>query len=172
MQQHFDVIVATQDWHPADHGAFAANHEGKNPGEFIDLHGLEQILWPVHGVRDTPGADFVKELDTSKLTHVIRKGTDPQVDSYSAFYDNGHRKSTGLSDFLRQQGVHDVYILGLATDYCVKYSALDARREGFSTYVIEDGCRAVELKAGDAQAAIEEMRHSGVAIIHSGQIGL
>lgn len=171
MQKHFDLIVATQDWHPADHGSFAATHPGKKPGEVIDLHGLEQVLWPVHCVQGTHGAEFVQGLATEKIAHVIQKGTDPEIDSYSGFHDNGHRKATGLGKYLHEQGVEDVYILGLATDYCVKFTALDARREGFTTYLIEDGCRGVELKEGDMARALQEMRQAGAIILESGQIG-
>lgn len=171
MQKHFELVVATQDWHPADHGSFAAHHEGKEPGQVIDLHGLEQVLWPVHCVQDTPGAELVAGLETERITKIFQKGTDPTVDSYSGFYDNDHRNSTGLSEFLREREILDVYILGLATDYCVKFTTIDARRDGFSAYLIQDGCRAVELNPGDGEAAVEEMRRNGVAVLQSGQIG-
>lgn len=171
MQLHFDLVVASQDWHPPNHASFAANHPGTRPGEVMELNGLEQTLWPVHCVQGTPGAEFVAGLDTSKIAHVVQKGTDPELDSYSAFFDNGHRKSTGLTDFLRDREVEALYVLGLATDYCVKFTVLDALREGFGTYVIEDGCRGVDLQPGDAEAAIAEMRKSEAVILHSGQIG-
>lgn len=169
--KHFELVIATQDWHPADHGSFASNHDGAKPGEVIDLDGLEQVLWPDHCVQGSPGAMFREDLDTGAVTKVFQKGTDPTVDSYSAFYDNGHRKSTGLTEFLEEHDVQDVYIMGLATDYCVKFTALDARRDGFTSLLIEDGCRGVELADGDVEESIEQMRRSGVAIIHSGQIG-
>ena len=121
----FDLVVATQDWHPADHGSFAANHPGRKVGEVIDLQGLQQILWPVHCVQNTPGAQFVHGLDTSRFARIFQKGTDPAIDSYSGFFDNGHRRSTGLGDYLRSNNVTDVYVCGLATDYCVKFTALD-----------------------------------------------
>jgi nicotinamidase/pyrazinamidase len=171
MQKHFDLVVATQDWHPAEHKSFAVNHEGKEPGQVIELAGMPQVLWPAHCVQGTPGAELVENLDRSKIARIFQKGTDPDIDSYSGFYDNGHRKATGLTDFLREHEVIDVYILGLATDYCVKFTALDARRDGFSAYLIEDGCRGVELAAGDVDQAIEDMRQGGVAILQSGQIG-
>lgn len=160
----FDVVAATQDWHPPDHGSFAANHPGTQVGQVIDLAGLSQILWPVHCVQGSPGAEFAPGLDTARFNKVFRKGTDPAIDSYSGFFDNGHRKSTGLADWLRDQGVTDVHLAGLATDYCVKFSALDAVKEGFTTHLIEDACRGVELKAGDVQRAIDEMRQAGVSI--------
>jgi nicotinamidase/pyrazinamidase len=163
----FDLVVATQDWHPPDHGSFAANHPGKKPGEVVDLNDIEQILWPVHCVQDTPGAAFAGALDTSRVDRVFHKGTDPGIDSYSTFFDNARRKATGLGDYLKQRGVRSVYILGLAADYCVKFSALDAVDLGFQTFVIEDGCRAVELQPGDGARAIEGMKAAGVAVIRS-----
>jgi nicotinamidase/pyrazinamidase len=161
------IIVATQDWHPADHGSFAANHPGHNIGDVIDLHGLKQVLWPVHCVQDTPGADFAPGLDLSRVQRIFRKGTDPNIDSYSGFYDNGHRRSTGLGEYLRANGVTSVSILGLATDYCVKFTALDAVQLGFATTVLEDACRGVDLSPGDVGRALEEMRSRGVRIASS-----
>ncbi len=166
----FDLVVATQDWHPRDHGSFAANHPGKQPYQVIELHGLEQVLWPVHCVQDSPGAAFHPRLDQKKITKIFPKGTDPTVDSYSGLHDNGRRKSTGLGEWLKAQGVDTVYVLGLATDYCVKFTALDARRDGFATYLVEDGCRGVELHPGDSERAIDELRSSGVVVIDSGAI--
>jgi nicotinamidase/pyrazinamidase len=170
LQGHFDLVAATQDWHPANHGSFASNHPGKKPGDIIELNGLEQILWPVHCVQHTPGADFVARLDRSKLATVIPKGTDAGIDSYSGFFDNGHRKATGLNDFLRGRGVTDVFVAGLATDYCVKFTALDALGLGFKTHLIEDACRGVNLRPGDVPRAVEEMRATGVEILQSRDI--
>jgi nicotinamidase/pyrazinamidase len=164
VQQRFDLIVATQDWHPADHGSFAANHPGRKPGEMIELAGLPQILWPVHCVQGTKGAEFAAGLDTTRMARVFQKGTDPAIDSYSGFYDNGHRRSTGMGEWLRAQGVDEVHILGLATDYCVRFTALDARRLGFSTHLISDACRGVNLQPGDVEHAIDEMRQAGVRV--------
>ncbi|MEW6159654.1 MAG: bifunctional nicotinamidase/pyrazinamidase [Verrucomicrobiota bacterium] len=170
LQGHFDLVAATQDWHPANHGSFASNHPGKKPGDIIELNGLEQILWPVHCVQLTPGANFVARLDRSKLATVIPKGTDAGIDSYSGFFDNGHRKATGLNDFLRGRGVTDVFVAGLATDYCVKFTALDALGLGFKTHLIEDACRGVNLRPGDVPRAVEEMRAAGVEILQSRDI--
>ena len=170
MQRSFELVVATQDWHPPDHGSFASNHEGRKPGEMSELGGLPQVLWPDHCVQSSPGAEFHRDLDRTRVARVFHKGVDADIDSYSGFFDNGHRRSTGLGEYLREQGVTDVYILGLATDYCVKYSALDALKLGFTTYVIEDGCRGVELHAGDVQAALEEMRAAGVKTTNSAAI--
>jgi len=170
LQQRFDLVVASQDWHPADHGSFAANHPGREPGETIDLDGLEQILWPVHCVQGTPGAAFHPEFDTSKVARVFQKGTDPNIDSYSCFFDNGHRKSTGLADYLKRQGVTGVYLGGLALDYCVKFSALDAAAQGFATRVIEDACRGIDRQPGDVERALEAMQREGVRVIRSEEL--
>jgi nicotinamidase/pyrazinamidase len=166
----WDVIVATQDWHPKNHGSFASNHRGKHPGDMITLGGLPQVLWPDHCVQGSRGAEFHPVLDRSRVTKVFRKGTDPEIDSYSTFFDNAHRKSTGVGDYLKGENVTDVYLLGLATDYCVKYSALDAVHLGFRTHVVIDGCRGVELSPGDTKAAVEEMRRAGVEIVTSGEL--
>jgi len=165
LQISFPLIVATQDWHPPTHGSFAANHPGKHPGDLIDLNGLPQILWPIHCVQNSPGAAFATALNTSRIERVFQKGTDPAIDSYSGFFDNGHRRSTGLADYLQLRNVTDVYILGLATDYCVKFTALDARHLGFNTFLIEDACRGVELNPGDIARAIQEMQNAGVKLI-------
>ena len=170
LQSCFELVVATQDWHPADHGSFAANHPGKRVYDVTDLHGLPQVLWPVHCVQHTPGADFVAGLDRSRIEHVFRKGTDPAVDSYSGFFDNGHRKSTGLGDYLKSRGVRSVYVCGLAADYCVKFTALDARRLGFDTLLIEDATRGVNVNPGDVQRAVAEMRTAGVRCVTSGDL--
>lgn len=170
LQPRFPLVVATRDWHPPDHGSFAANHPGRKPGDAIMLHGLEQILWPVHCVQGTHGAEFAAGLDTSHLVRVFFKGTDSTIDSYSGFFDNGHRRATGLSDYLRDRGVTDAFIMGLATDYCVKFTALDARELGLETHLIEDGCCGVNLQPGDVSRALDEMRSRGVQLIQSGQV--
>lgn len=170
IQPAFELIVATRDWHPADHGSFAASHPGRQPGDVIDLDGLRQILWPVHCVQHSRGAEFAPGLDASRIEHVFFKGTDPQIDSYSGFFDNGHRQSTGLGEYLQQQGVDAVYLAGLATDYCVKFSALDALRLGFDTFVIVDGCRGIDLLPGDMERALDETRGAGATLIMSESI--
>lgn len=162
LQTGFDLVVATQDWHPADHGSFAASHPGRRPGDSVELAGLVQNLWPVHCVRDTPGAEFAPGLDRSRWEHICRKGTDAAVDSYSGFFDNGHRRPTGLEDFLRMRGVEEVWLAGLATDYCVKFTALDARAAGFRVHLFPDACRGVELRPGDTAKALDEMALAGV----------
>ncbi len=170
LQPRFELVVATQDWHPANHGSFAANHPGRKPGEVIELAGLPQILWPVHCVQGTPGAELHPALERSRIAHVVHKGTDPAIDSYSGFFDNGRRAATGLEQFLRDREVDEVYVCGLATDYCVKATALDTRSLGFKTHLIEDAARGVDLRPGDVQQAIEAMRAGGVDVIHSGNL--
>jgi len=164
LQQRFDLVVATQDWHPPGHGSFASSHPGKKPGDIIQLNGLTQILWPDHCVQGTHGAELVAELATAKIQRVFQKGTDPGVDSYSGLFDNGHRKDTGLGDFLRDQKVTDVYIAGLATDYCVKFTALDSVNLGFRTHVFKDACRGVNLFPTDVDQALDTMRRAGVLV--------
>jgi nicotinamidase/pyrazinamidase len=166
----FDLVVATQDWHPADHGSFAANHPGRRVGEVIDLNALPQVLWPVHCVQGTPGAALAPGLDVSPVARVFQKGTDREIDSYSGFYDNGHGRSTGLGEWLSERGVRDVWVMGLATDYCVKFTALDARQLGFDVTLVEDGCRGVELRPGDVARAGEEMRGAGVRVVQSADV--
>ncbi len=167
VQALFPLVAATQDWHPANHGSFAAEHAGHQPGDVIDLDGLPQVLWPVHCVQGTSGAAFAPSLDTHRIGQNFRKGTAPAIDSYSGFFDNGHRKTTGLGEFLRAQKVSDVYVMGLATDYCVKATALDAREFGFATHLIIDGCRGVELQPGDVERAVAEMAAAGVRLVRS-----
>ena len=164
LMDDFEIIVATQDWHPPDHGSFAANHPGRQVFENIDLHGLPQTLWPVHCVQGTPGAEFAPDLDAGRITRVFRKGTRPEVDSYSGLFDNGRRHSTGLAEWLREQGVTRVTVCGIATDYCVKFTALDAVAEGFDVTLHLPACRGVDLQAGDIAAAVEAMREKGVRI--------
>ena len=167
LQRRFDLVVATQDWHPANHGSFAESHPGREPGEVIELAGLDQILWPTHCVEDTPGAEFHPALDCERVAAVFTKGTDPSVDSYSGFFDNDHRRATGLGDFLSSRDVRDVYVCGLATDYCVKCTALDAVRLGFNVHLVSDACRGVDLSPGDVDRAVAEMQAAGVSVIQS-----
>ena len=161
----FELVVATQDWHPADHGSFASNHPGKKVFETIELAGQAQTLWPDHCVQNTGGAMFIPGLDTRRITRVFPKGTDASIDSYSGFFDNGHRRATGLGDFLKERGVTEVCVMGLATDYCVKATALDARRLGFAVKVIVEGVRGVELKFGDCAIAMDQMLAAGVEVV-------
>jgi nicotinamidase/pyrazinamidase len=170
LQSPFDIVVATKDWHPANHGSFAANHPGKKPGDRIILDGIEQILWPAHCVRNTHGAEFAPALDTSRIAHVFHKGIDPLIDSYSTFFDNAHRRHTGLAHYLKERSIKNIYLLGLALDYCVKYSTLDARQLGLNTHVILDGCRGIGLKPGDVNRALDEMKRAGAKILKSSEL--
>ncbi|MEQ8705813.1 MAG: bifunctional nicotinamidase/pyrazinamidase [Phaeodactylibacter sp.] len=170
LMPHFDLVVATQDWHPANHKSFAAMHPWRYPGNVIKLNGLEQILWPIHCVQGSFGAEFAPGLNTDAFEKVFVKGTDPEIDSYSGFFDNGHRKATGLGDYLKEKGIKEVGILGLALDVCVKFTVLDALGLGFKTYLVEDGCRGVNLNEGDSDKALSEMREKGAIIAQSDQI--
>jgi len=167
LQRRFELVVATQDWHPPDHGSFAANHPAKKPGDRIILDGIEQILWPVHCVQNTHGAEFAPSFDTSRIAHIFHKGIDPRIDSYSTFFDNAHRRHTGLAHYLEKRWIKDIYLLGLALDYCVKYSALDARQLGLNTHVILDGCRGIELEPGDIGRALDEMKEADAVLLKS-----
>ncbi len=170
LMDHFDLVVATQDWHPLDHGSFAANHPGRQPGEMIDLAGLPQVLWPVHCVQGTHGADFAPGLRSMAIQRIFRKGTDPRVDSYSGFFDNGHCSATGLGAFLKDYGARDVFVCGLATDYCVRFTVLDALGLGLGSHLIVDACRGVNLRPGDVDEAIGEMKSAGARILTSDEI--
>jgi len=166
----FDIVVATQDWHPPGHQSFAVNNPGKQVGELGELGGLPQVMWPAHCVQGTRGAELHDALERSRITAVFRKGIDSGIDSYSGFYDNGHQKATGLGDWLTQNKVDRLYVLGLATDYCVKFTCLDARQPGLDVWLIEDGCRAVNLAPDDGEKAIAEIRAASVTVIDSGSI--
>jgi nicotinamidase/pyrazinamidase len=170
LQAAFPLVAATQDWHPANHGSFAANHPGKKVFEQIDLHGLPQTLWPVHCVQGTAGAELAPRLQRARITKIFPKGTDAGIDSYSGLFDNGHRKSTGLGEWLKASGVTEVFVCGLATDYCVKFTALDAAQLGFKTYFIEDASRGVNIQPDDVRNAIAEMKRAGVASVQSCEI--
>ena len=163
----FSLVVASQDWHPTGHASFASSHPGHAPGEIVEVAGLPQVLWPNHCVQNMPGASFHSGLDVSAIDHVARKGTDPAIDSYSAFFDNNHLKDTGLAAYLRGRGIDEIWLVGLATDYCVKFSALDGRNAGFAVVVVEDGCRAVNLAADDGAKALDQVRAAGCRVVRS-----
>jgi nicotinamidase/pyrazinamidase len=166
----YSLVLATQDWHPADHLSFAANHPGQAVGEVIDLDGLAQVLWPVHCVQGSAGAQLAIELERGALSQVFQKGQDARIDSYSGFFDNGKRKATGLEAYLRERGVTRLAVMGLATDYCVKFTALDAAELGYETTLIVDGCRGVELQPGDVERALAELERAGVTLRTSAEI--
>lgn len=170
LQAFFDLVVATQDFHPEDHGSFATNHPNSEMYSVVDLHGLNQILWPVHCVQGSRGAEFASGLDMSRVARIFPKGTESHIDSYSGFYDNGRRKTTGLADFLHEEEITDVFVVGLATDYCVKYTALDAISLGFRTHLIQDATKGVNLHQGDVEHAIELMQEEGVVLMESADL--
>jgi nicotinamidase/pyrazinamidase len=163
LQPQFELVVATQDWHPARHQSFASQHAGRQPFEQIDLHGLPQTLWPDHCVQATPGAEFSAALDQHRIEAIFRKGTNPEIDSYSGFFDNGHRKSTGLADYLRGRGVTEVHLCGLAADFCVNFSALDALQEGFTVVFQEEATRAISPEG--YQQARQELQRRGAQFL-------
>lgn len=167
---YYDLIVASQDWHPPGHGSFASSHPGKQPFEMGTLSGKPQMMWPDHCVQHTLDAEFHPDLKAEEIDLIQQKGENPEVDSYSAFRDNDKEALTGLADFLQQQGVTDLDLCGLATDYCVKFSALDALEllPGVKVRVIEDASRGITPEG--VQAAIEEMRQNGIEIVTSEQI--
>ena len=170
LQEKFQHVIATQDFHPSDHGSFAIQHAGKNPGEMIELAGLPQVLWPVHCVQGSQGADFHPELETKSWEMIFQKGKNPEVDSYSGFFDNARRGDTGLAAYLQENQIDTVFVCGLALDYCVKFTALDAKSLGFDAYLIEDATRAVNLSPTDGELAIQEMKEKGIHIISSKSI--
>ncbi|MDF7658438.1 bifunctional nicotinamidase/pyrazinamidase [Erwiniaceae bacterium L1_54_6] len=159
-----ECVVALQDWHPKNHGSFASV-SGEPVYTLGELNGLAQIWWPDHGIQGSEGADFHPELDRSLIDAVFHKGQDVDVDSYSAFFDNGHRRKTELDSWLRERDISHLVVLGLATDYCVKYSVLDALELGYQVEVVEEGCRGVNLNPDDSAIAIEQMRNQGAVII-------
>ncbi len=169
LSPHFEVVLATQDWHPPGHGSFASAH-GKQPGEVIDLNGIQQDLWPDHCVQESSGAEFADALELDRLRKCFKKGIDPEIDSYGGFYDNGWRRATGLEEYLREHHITAVYVVGLATDYCVKYTVLDGLKLGFKMVCVVDGCRGINLHPEDEKLAIEEMRTAGAQIATSSEV--
>lgn len=168
IQNQFDLVIATQDWHPEDHVSFASNHRGKNAFDVIEVHGKPQTLWPDHCVQNLWGAAFHPELKRTKWEAIFRKGTDKNIDSYSAFYDNGHLKSTGLAGYLKEKGISQIYLCGLAADICVYYSLKDAFHEGFACFFIDDASKALNLD--DLKKQKEEMKVLGIQIIRAKDI--
>lgn len=168
----FDLIIFTKDWHPADHKSFASQHEEAKEFDMIQLNGLDQVLWPDHCVQNTRGSDIHDGVDFGRIKgdfYIFKKGMDPEVDSYSAFYDNGRRNSTGLSKFLEKKGVIETFICGLALDFCVEYTAIDSAMEGFDTVVIEDATRPLNQDINDT---LQKFREAGVKIIESWELDI
>ena len=142
--KQYDLVIATKDWHPKNHISFASNHSDKKIGDIINVNGVDQVLWPDHCIQNSYGSDFPEQLDISKLAKVIYKGSDANIDSYSGFFDNGHFRSTGLSDYLKSKDVYKIDYVGLATDYCLKYTAIDSVSEGFKTRVLINCIKGIE----------------------------
>lgn len=165
IQEKFDLVVATQDWHPLSHASFASNYTGKKEYDIIKLNGLDQVLWPNHCVQDTIGAEFHSDLKTDQIAAVFRKGMNVEIDSYSGFYDNGHLKSTGLAGYLRELKANDLYFCGLAADICVYFSLLDALKEGFKATLIEDA--SCPLSEVDFLRLKDDLISKGAKIINS-----
>ncbi|WPC75642.1 bifunctional nicotinamidase/pyrazinamidase [Vibrio porteresiae] len=166
---HFEHVIATKDWHPVGHASFASTH-GEPVGSVIDLNGMAQMMWPDHCVQHTSGAAFIPSLNRSNIEHVIFKGTQLGIDSYSGFFDNQRLQATGLEEYLREHNYTDIYIVGLATDYCVKFTALDSVSCGFNTFVISDACRGVNIHPEDSNNALEEMKNAGCHIVTSAEV--
>lgn len=165
----FKQVVIAQDWHPKGHASFASSHPGRQPYDVIQLPYGEQTLWPDHCVQATAGAEFHPELDLPHAQLVIRKGCNPDIDSYSAFLEADRQTTTGLAGYLSERGIDTVYMVGLALDFCVMYSALDARAAGFNAFVVLDACRAIDLD-GSLAAAIDRMQGAGVGLIQSSEL--
>ena len=166
----FKLVVATQDWHPANHKSFAPNHAGKQPGEIVTLKKRAQRLWPTHCVQSTRGSELAASLMLNRVNKIQRKGTDAEIDGYSAFFDEGQTHGTGLYEYLKDRKVKEVFVLGLGINPCVKATALDAVSLGFKTFLIEDACRAFHFAPDETATAIGEMRNAGVQIIRSPEL--
>ena len=163
IMDNYNIVVATKDWHPKDHISFASNHKNKNVGQIIKINNLDQMLWPDHCIKDSKGSEFPEKLDSHKIHKIFYKGVDSNIDSYSGFYDNGKIRSTGLSNFLKKSNINQVDIVGLATDYCVKYSSIDAYNEGFKTKVLCSCVRGISVQT--TETAFKEMKDMGISII-------
>jgi len=166
---HFDVIIQTQDWHPAGHSSFASSHKGKDPFDTIEMDYGTQVLWPDHCVQGSKGAEFHNDLNTLKSQVIIRKGFRKAIDSYSTFFENDQETATGLTGYLKQRGITELYAVGLATDFCVKWSILDGIDEGFNMHIVEDAVKGIDLN-GSLDEAWDEMKKKGVKITQSKDI--
>ena len=165
----FDTIIQTQDWHPAGHSSFASSHKGKDPFDTIEVDYGTQVLWPDHCVQGKEGADFHPDLNIKKTQVIIRKGFRKEIDSYSTFFENDQKTTTGLTGYLKQRGITDLYTVGLATDFCVKWSILDGIDEGFTMHIVEDAVKGIDLD-GSVEQAWKEMKEKGVKVTSSEEI--
>jgi nicotinamidase/pyrazinamidase len=168
VQQEFELVIATQDWHPSNHISFASNHPDKRPFDKIEWQGMEQVLWPDHCVQGSKGAEFHQALELNKVEAIFRKGMDSEIDSYSGFYDNGHKKDTGLAGYLRGRNSKELFFCGLAADVCVWYSILDACNNGFSVTLLEDATKPINMK--DFEDIKKKMQQLGVRILFSADL--
>jgi nicotinamidase/pyrazinamidase len=166
LANEFDHVLQTQDWHPAGHQSFASSHPQYDPYDVIEVDYGEQVLWPDHCVQGTEGAEFHPDLDTTHTELVLRKGFRPEIDSYSAFFENDGETRTGLTAYLRERGIDTLFLCGLAADFCVKWSAVDGRKEGFDVFVVEDATRGID-QDGSLAAAWKEMNDAGVQVVSS-----
>ena len=166
----FKKVIGTQDWHPESHKSFAVNHPGKKVYDVIEYKGIEQVLWPNHCVQGTPGAEFHPDLDTENVDLILRKGSNPEIDSYSAFQENDKKTLTGLEGYLKNLKIKKTYFCGLALDYCVFYSAMDSNRLGFETHVIIDATKGIDSPEGNIDKVLREMKESDIKIIKSSDI--
>lgn len=170
LQQKFDCIVATKDWHPANHMSFAANHPWRKPFQTMKIDGVDQILWPMHCIQGTLGSEFPRNLQQDRLSKIIYKGTDPTIDSYSAFFDNRHLRQTELHNYLTLMGITTLYIMGLALDFCVKFTASDAIALGYEVYVVTDGCQAISKDPAEIALIYQELELLGCHLVECAQI--
>jgi nicotinamidase/pyrazinamidase len=168
LQDKFELVIATQDWHPENHMSFASKHKGKKPFDLIRWKGMDQVLWPDHCVQNTPGAEFHRDLDTRKVEAIFRKGMDSDIDSYSGFYDNGHKKNTGLAGYLRGRNASELFFCGLAADVCVQFSINDAIAEGFAATLIEDATCPID--ADEFERIKKVLQQRGCKIIKSSSL--
>ncbi|HEY5369544.1 MAG TPA: bifunctional nicotinamidase/pyrazinamidase [Hanamia sp.] len=168
LQSQFDLVIATQDWHPADHESFASMHRGKKVFAEIELDGLPQVLWPDHCVQETYGAEFSPQLNTKKIEAIFRKGMDKNIDSYSGFFDNGKKKATGMGAYLKGRGITSIYVCGLAADYCVNFTALDGLGLGFESAIISDATLPIDKE--NFKIVVEDFKLKGGQEIRSDQL--
>ncbi|MDZ7659160.1 bifunctional nicotinamidase/pyrazinamidase [Fodinibius sp.] len=169
LSAQFDVVIQTQDWHPEGHSSFASSHQGKEPFETIEMPYGEQVLWPDHCVQGSQGADFHADLETTRSQLIIRKGFRKDIDSYSAFYENDDSTTTGLTGYLRERNIDTLYAVGLATDFCVKWSVVDGIKEGFNVFVVEDAVKGIDIE-GSVDQAWEEMLEKGAQKVSSADL--
>lgn len=169
LSEHFDIVIQTQDWHPKGHSSFASSHQGKEPFETIEMPYGEQVLWPDHCVQGSQGADFHPNLETNRSQLFIRKGFRKNIDSYSAFYENDEETTTGLTGYLRERNINTLYVVGLATDFCVKWSVVDGIEEGFNIYVVEDAVKGIDIE-GSVDQAWNQMLEKGAQKVSSAKL--